>query len=205
MSLKERIVEQSCVMFVAEGLRAIRMDDIAAKLGISKRTLYEQFKDKETLIIACLDYYRQTHVARQEEINASSDNVIEAFIKMLGEWDKNADANYQIMTSVKKFYPKIYEKITKESFTRDDDKIRETLQKGIEQGLFIDYVDIDLAIAVFTYSLYGLVSRDETLRPHNVSHSDAFKYIITYFFRGIATEKGIKLLDEYLSKTRIQR
>lgn len=203
MSLKERIVEQSSNMFVTEGIKAIRMDDIAAKVGISKRTLYEQFKDKEALIIACMNFFQQQHNERQRQISLSSKNVIESFIMMLGEWDKTADASYQIISSVRKFYPKIYEKMIADGYRKDHEKLKLTLGLGIEQGLFLDNIDIDLAISVFTYSLYGLISRDDVIRPRNVSHQAAFKYIITYFFRGIATEKGIKLLDEYLSKTNI--
>ena len=47
---KERIIDQAMQMFVAQGIKAVRMDDIARQLGVSKRTLYEEFGDKEQLL-----------------------------------------------------------------------------------------------------------------------------------------------------------
>ena len=50
MDQKERIIEQAMHMFVSQGIKSVRMDDIAQMMGISKRTLYELFGDKETLL-----------------------------------------------------------------------------------------------------------------------------------------------------------
>ena len=50
MDQKERIIEQAMQMFVTQGIKSVRMDDIAQQLGVSKRTLYELFGDKEGLL-----------------------------------------------------------------------------------------------------------------------------------------------------------
>lgn len=48
---KERIIDQAMHMFVSQGIKSVRMDDIAQQLGVSKRTLYEMFGDKEGLLL----------------------------------------------------------------------------------------------------------------------------------------------------------
>lgn len=57
MDQKERIIEQAMHMFVSQGIKSVRMDDIAQQLGVSKRTLYELFGDKEGLLYLAMDRY----------------------------------------------------------------------------------------------------------------------------------------------------
>ena len=57
MSQKEYIIERTSQMFVASGIKAVRMDDIAQTLGVSKRTLYEMFGDKEELLYLCMTHF----------------------------------------------------------------------------------------------------------------------------------------------------
>lgn len=60
--LRDRIIETASEAFTAHGIKSITMDDIAASLSISKRTLYEVFQDKESLLTECI-------LKRQEEMN----------------------------------------------------------------------------------------------------------------------------------------
>lgn len=66
MTQKERIVEQAMRMFATQGIKAVRMDDIARQLGVSKRTLYELFGDKEGLLYLALNCYFE-HTRRRRE------------------------------------------------------------------------------------------------------------------------------------------
>ena len=54
---RETIIQLAAEMFVGQGIKAVRMDDIARHIGVSKRTIYEQFGDKEELLYQCLSYY----------------------------------------------------------------------------------------------------------------------------------------------------
>ena len=80
VELKDRIIETASEAFTTHGIKSITMDDIAASLGISKRTLYEVFQDKESLLTQCI-------LKRQEEMNAflaetlaNSKNVLEVIL-----------------------------------------------------------------------------------------------------------------------------
>lgn len=52
--LQQRIIKQATRMFLCNGIKSVTMDMIASQLGISKRTLYENFKEKNELLLACL-------------------------------------------------------------------------------------------------------------------------------------------------------
>lgn len=56
---KERIIDQAMHMFVSQGIKSVRMDDIAQQLGVSKRTLYEMFGDKEGLLYLAMERYSE--------------------------------------------------------------------------------------------------------------------------------------------------
>ena len=174
------------------------MDDIATQLGVSKRTIYEIFGDKETLIYECMEYYNNKLHAEKNRIMSQASNIIEEFILLLKNWEKDADANYNLIVSLKRFYPNIYKKLSEGHAQKEFETLKRKMIEGVEKGYLLKSVNYDLAISVFTYSIYGIISNQKAILPNNVSEKEAFKYVVTYFFRGIATEKGRKLIDEYL-------
>ena len=196
--MREHIIREATKLFIQYGLKAIRMDDIATQLGVSKRTIYEIFGDKETLIYECMEYYNdQLHAEKSRIINQAS-NIIEEFILLLQNWEEDADKNYNLILSLKKFYPNIYKKLSEGRSKEYLETLKTKMIKSVEEGYLLKSVNYDLAISVFTYSIYGIISNQKAILPNNVSEKEAFKYVVTYFFRGIATEKGRKLIDEYL-------
>lgn len=187
-------------MFETYGLKSIRMDDIAGHLGVSKRTIYEIFGDKENLILECMRYHSREHVHKKLSGTGEDMNIIEEMLYILDSWDKNINVNYKLALNLKKFYPKVFDIISEENQEEGYAKLRKKLIKGVEDGLLADNINYDLAISIFSNSIYGLTNRQNLILPKNVSEKDAYKYVITYFFRGIATEKGIKMIDEYIEK-----
>lgn len=199
MSMKERIIAHTTKMFARQGVKSVRMDDIATEMGISKRTIYELFGDKENLIIECLNYFQNEVEAWQKKMIKDADNIIEEYLMMVDVWDRQVDATYNMMSDVKKFYPKLYDRYIEKHAKEATESIRKKLQQGIDQGYLLKNINLNLSISIVGYSIYGIIKKDAVL-PHNVSEREAFKYVISYFMRGIATLKGIKLIDDYLEK-----
>ena len=52
--LRNRIIDKAAVLFTRHGIKSVTMDYIASQMGISKRTLYENFKDKDQLLLECI-------------------------------------------------------------------------------------------------------------------------------------------------------
>ncbi|MCC8035128.1 MAG: TetR/AcrR family transcriptional regulator [Rikenellaceae bacterium] len=202
MSLKERIIAETTEMFVTYGIKSIRMDDIAANLGVSKRTIYEIFTDKENLLLECMKYHMESFSKRKREILDKATNVIEEMLMLLEDWDHHQESNHKMMTNLRKFYPKVYSAIMEEGQEKGYAALREKISAGVRDGYLLDNINYDLAVSIFTNSIYGIMSRQTMILPKNVSEKDAYKYVITYFFRGIATEKGIKMIDDYIEKER---
>ena len=83
MDQKERIIEQAMHMFVSQGIKSVRMDDIAQQLGVSKRTLYELFGDKEGLLYLAMDRYFEKKRIERAAVCAHARNVLEAMLSLI--------------------------------------------------------------------------------------------------------------------------
>lgn len=200
MELKQRIINETTKLFATHGVRTVRMDDVAEQLGVSKRTIYEIFGDKESLVRECVEHFYKTHYKEAHDILSQGKNVIEEFLLLLEEWDKTAEADYKLMTSIKRYYPNIYEEINEINTNRGYEQLKAKLDQGVKDGLLLSNIDYDLAVAIFSHSIYGIATRQNMSLPENVSENDAFKYVIIYFIRGVATNKGIKMIDKYIDK-----
>ena len=175
---RETIIQLAAEMFVGQGIKAVRMDDIARHIGVSKRTIYEQFGDKEELLYQCLSYYVREQDRRHAELGAQAKNVLEAMLLVFGD-----------------------ERLVAERRNRDGlEQFKIALSRGVEEGYFQGIVNFDLAITLLRYSVEGLIVRKDVLLSHNMSTNEALVFLVVNFLRGISTEKGMRLIDDFLEK-----
>jgi len=197
---KERIIDQAMQMFATQGIKSVRMDDIAQHLGVSKRTLYELFGDKEGLLYLAMERYFQRDRQRWTELTANARNVLEAMFMVLAQVMDKAEVSSRMMDNLKKFYPAVHDKLTREGMEKNRRSLRGMLDQGIVDGLFVDNINIDLAISVLYYTASALVARKELMLPAGMTEREAFVQIISNFFRGISTAKGLRMIDDNLKR-----
>ena len=180
---RETIIQLAAEMFVGQGIKAVRMDDIARHIGVSKRTIYEQFGDKEELLYQCLSYYVREQDRRHAELGAQAKNVLEAMLLVFGDVMDKAEISHRLQSN------------------RDGlEQFKIALSRGVEEGYFQGIVNFDLAITLLRYSVEGLIVRKDVLLSHNMSTNEALVFLVVNFLRGISTEKGMRLIDDFLEK-----
>ena len=141
--LKERIIESAMQAFKTHGIKCITMDDIAASLGISKRTLYEVFANKEMLLEECILKEREETNQYIRTILGTSAHVLEVVLKLyLRSIEKFHATHKSFFEDIKK-YPKAYE-LLKNDKNHDSDEVLSFFREGVKQGIFRD--DINFAI-----------------------------------------------------------
>lgn len=199
MTSRDHIIDQAMEMFAAQGIKAVRMDDIACTLGVSKRTLYEQFGDKEGLLLLAMNRYFERLQQRYAELAASARNVLEEMFMVLGEVMASSEVTNRMATNLKKFYPAVHDKLASEFMRKRAEELRLRLEKGISEGLFVRSINIELAISVLYYTASAIVRRDLVI-PKGMSEREAFVQIVSNFFRGISTARGAELIDDYLTR-----
>ena len=195
MTQKERIIEQATRMFVAQGIKSVRMDDIAQQTGVSKRTLYELFGDKEGLLFLSMSNYFEQNRCHWSQLGGGTYNVLERMFVVLDDVLEHSETTSRMMENLRKFYPEVYEKLLRESYAQNRLEFRRMFEQGITEGFFIGGIHIDLAIAMFFYTASAITSRRDIMLPEGIAEREAFMQIVSTFFRGIATVKGLEIID----------
>lgn len=188
-------------MFVELGIKSIRMDDIAHTLGISKRTLYEMFTDKEELIYLCMRYLLDEHIREVNEISSKYDNKIEAMFCSFKMMLEGGERHHRMMTNLQKFYPAIHERLKTEHIKEGVGRLRELIMGYIDIGLINRNTNVDLSVTVFYYTVTSVLGHlNNIVLPKGVSEKGALMYTIVNFFRGIATEEGVRQIDRLVKE-----
>ena len=200
--MKEKILEKAGEIFVKYGVKRVTMDDIANSLSISKKTIYKYFRNKEKLIDETATYM---HAILHENINQVCElgyNAIEENFRIKEVFKEMfQNLNDSPVYQLKKYYPKTYDKIIAYEFTIFKDCITNNIEKGINEGLYIENIDKDL-ISKFYFTLAMAVHDTNLFLSTNKNLNQTELAVLEYHTRAIATPKGITILEEQLAKSK---
>jgi AcrR family transcriptional regulator len=197
MELRERIIENASKLFLQNGIKSMTMSDIANSLSISKRTLYEVFKDKEELLAECLDYYHTKADREIERLTRDSENVIDTMIRLYAQkFFQMLDAGSLLVNDIKKYYSHLYRKMEQK---RNDDVcvFIPLFEKGVEQGFIRDDVDFEVMLWLLKIQ-FDAVLNEDTIPTGKYSVHQFLQAIIQNFMRGIATPSGNERIDQLM-------
>ena len=197
MIQRDYIIGKAMSMFVRQGIKAVRMDDIAQELGVSKRTLYEMFGDKEELLYLCLKRHMALIDDRVSEKASTGNNLLEAVLIGFFEITQYSETNTRIMGNLRKFYPSVFERVHRETGAAGIERFKYAIHRCVEQGLFDKNANIDIALTMLYYIAIGIVSRRDVILPEGVSAHEAFISVVILFFRGISTPEGMRIIDRF--------
>ncbi|MGM0621463.1 MAG: TetR/AcrR family transcriptional regulator [Bacteroidota bacterium] len=198
MELQDKIIEEATRQFFQYGIRNVTMDGIANGLGMSKRTVYEIFKDKTELVHECLKRIKHKHNARNQEIITTSTNVIETIFSFMQEGIKAMNSiNPVFFRDMEKFYPRTWKELQEENEKEGFNLSTKLLKKGKKEGLFRKDVNIPIVAKLFHEQMTLLA--DEKIFPRDeYNYTEVFQSLTINFMRGISTKKGIDLIDKIL-------
>ena len=189
--LKDRIMKSASEMFFEHGIRQVRMDDIAHNLGISKRTLYEIYDNKEQLLLDVVKYNNDEHVKKMADFARKGTNTVEILAEFYRLQMKRVSAFYLCFFDVLHGYDKVLDYLRGEK-DKNMRKHREFIDKAIQEGYFVDNLDYNI-IDVMLTCIRDHVFTSKTLKQY--SQPAIFRTVIMVFLRGICTQKGIRQLD----------
>ena len=200
MELKERIVDTALRLFTDLGIKSVRMDDIASVCGISKRTLYEQFTDREHLVRQAIETYVKQQEAMLVGPMSRAENAIDEMWIMSGHGTEFKTSARNLMIDLLRFYPQIFEDIVRKYYEQIVACSEACLRRGKEQGMFLGWIDETIMARGFTRYLYGL-HRDFSERiiaagsVNESSQLDEMRMLMMLFVRGITTDEGRAYID----------
>ena len=197
MDYKERITDEAAILFMKYGIRAVTMDTIAHHLGISKRTIYENFADKDELLSSVIRRMASRQKVVFREIMEGSENVIEVIFTIL----KRASVHFQntnptYVMDLKKYHYSVYESISGKSDIRNFEMSQKTLQRGVEEKVFRKDLNIEL-VNVVVHGFMDILRDHEYFPPEKFTRMEVIDTVLINYLRGISTEKGCELIDKY--------
>jgi AcrR family transcriptional regulator len=198
--MQERILNKARELMFQTGVKHVTMDELANQLGISKKTIYQYYKDKDALVSSVVENDLAKHALICDQSMQTADNAVhEIFLLMTVLQELFSSMNPLTLFEIEKYYPLAFEKIK----THKDDyiysMISANLEKGMNEGLYRKEIDINIL------SKYRL---ETSLIPFNIHVFPPNKFdllkvnlqIIEHFVYGVATLEGHKLMDRYKSE-----
>lgn len=192
--LRTKILRTSLAEFQTKGIRAVRMDDIAGMLGISKRTLYEIYSNKEELLLEGIKI-------EEDEYNASmrtfADNAEHNVIDIIIEF---YNCNIRNLTNISPvFFSEIrkYDKVVAllDQMHAERQKLaQDFFNRGVSEGLFREDVDYEIVTRIGNASM-DYVMKTQMYNEFNLRY--ILHNVIFLFVRGICTEKGMRQIDKW--------
>lgn len=191
--LKGRIINAATDLFYRNGIKSVKMDDIAGYLSISKRTLYEIYDNKEVLLFEVVKLHEEQLQERMSTLIADGKgDVMDCLLNFYRiQMKELASVNPAFFADLQK-YPKLLEYIMKKH-ERNHEQSAEFMQRGIQAGYFLPDVNYEMLHRI-AEGVNKLVFDTSFYKDYPLE--DIFRNLIRMFLRGICTEEGIKRIDE---------
>jgi AcrR family transcriptional regulator len=194
-TLKNKVLDVAIKLFIVHGVRAVKMDDIAQELGISKRTLYEIYTDKEELLyqsVCRYDRQKQEHLSQYARQHHVVDIIMEAYQLKTKELKR---INPVFFTDVLR-YPKV-EAYIKTERERTRVAFRQFMSRGVEEGLFQQQINYDIITQLFD-AIGNHIMCNKLLQTFSIEQLFVNMFLVP--LRGLCTAKGQTLMDVEIAK-----
>ncbi|MBK0379411.1 TetR/AcrR family transcriptional regulator [Mucilaginibacter segetis] len=197
ISQTQRIIQGGEDLFLQAGIKSVTMDDIAKHLGMSKKTIYHFFNDKNDLVIALVKKKLQDDENQINDIIERSPNVIEEMINMMKCSEEIfSRINPIVIHDMQKYHPEAWAEFQKFKAEVLINKLEQLLAKGIDQG----FIRPDIDVKILAKMRVNQVEMGFNTNIFPTSQFSAWKVqyqLLEHFNYGICTLKGHKLLDQH--------
>ena len=197
--LQRSILKRILVVFFERGVKT-SMDEIAKILSISKRTIYEQFKNKDEIVLRTIVFMMEE--SNHEVLNYIREqcNPIEELFPIVHENVRQAYGHrFKFLADVKRLYPDIYKQYNVMYKERNINHLRDIIQRGKQQNLFRKEINEDV-ILTFMFKESVALSEPKYKMYEQYSMKDIFFNIAVPFMRGLMTQEGIEIFNEVIEK-----
>jgi AcrR family transcriptional regulator len=196
MEVQERIMDKAFGLFRQFGTRSITMDDIAEKMGISKKTLYAHFTDKDDMVTQSI--HRFLSIIKEECITdreKSKDAIEELFLVMDMVDRRLLNINPVILLDLQKFHSKGWQLFLDYQNNTLATMIRENLERGISEGVYRPDLDIKI---LTQYRIHAcMICFQPEVFSGSYDMNKVQKVLLENYLYGVASLKGYQLIEAY--------
>ena len=203
MTQREKIVDHVSQMILSLGVKSVRMDDVANSLGMSKRTLYEMFADKEELLFESIVYLMECRQQNLSEQVRGCDNMLEVLlysVRIYASTTNIDDTAKRLTTNLRKFYPTVLERVQRVHTEKGLAGLQYALDRCLAEGYLDPNVDVELMAQLFFSSTGIFMTDNNVVLPEGITRDEAFGAMVVNFLRGLSTVKGLQVIDDILAR-----
>ena len=194
---KERIKQIAHDLVMQYGIRSVSMDDIASKMGISKKTIYLYFADKDELVAAVIkDKIQFNQQCCLKDKAVAKDAVHEVFLAMQMMQEMFENMNPSIINDLEKFHPKAFATFQEHKYNFLFVTLKQNIERGIKEDLFRNDFDIDVVVKARLECMM-LSFNQQVFLKLKFKLVDIETQLTEHYLFGLATLKGHKLILKY--------
>jgi AcrR family transcriptional regulator len=195
-----KILTTAIELFKNYGFKSITMDDIARSAGISKKTLYIHFANKDEVVKEAVGFYKSNMHCSCVSMLESSENAIEAMVRILAFFDNVfKQMNPMAMHELQRYYPIAYASFRNDIIQTDVALIKENILQGMREGIYRPSLNADL-LAKFRLESSMMVLHPNLMVNDREDLLSVALEIGEFFMYGIMTPKGEELYLQYKAK-----
>ena len=197
MEIKDRILNHARALFMRNGIKSVSMDDIAADLAMSKKTLYKTFINKDEIVQAVMSTHLSKVQGECTQVAGRATNAVEEMLN-ISQWADQQFNNIHpsIFHDLKKYHPAAWELFVAHKGTFILDQITQNLRRGMAEGLFRPDLDVEV-LSRLSLAQIELAFDPALYPPEQFGLARVNRVFDEHFLLGVATLKGHKLINDY--------
>ena len=194
--MKEDILHKAGDLFLEFGFKSVTMDHLAQELGVSKKTIYEYFKNKSDLVEQVAYYIRDRIHAEIDLVQLKNLDPIQEMIEIkqvVMKRLKNEKSSPQFQ--FQKYYPKIYAKMRESQVCKMQECISKNLNRGVEESFYRKDVHKVFICRMYISGMLNLKD-EELFKDSHLTPKELYEEFLKYHLRSIVDTKGHQRLIE---------
>ncbi len=201
MEIKDKILEVAFRLFLRRGIKSVSMDDIAIELGVSKKTIYKWFENKDEIVEAALQAYLSDMDRECAGFPGVTNNAIEELFSIMAMVrQKLVGVNPSLFFDLQKYHPKAYQLWVQHKNEVIYGQIVDNINRGKAEGLYRHDLNIEIMARMRLLQTEHSFNPD-FFPPEQFDMQKVQLAILEHFMLGIATLKGHKLINKFKEVT----
>lgn len=199
---EERIIRESMHVFKRFGIKSVNMDDIASRIGISKKTLYKYVSDKADLVGRVFEYQLLLEGESLREIRAKNLNAIDESFEILGMvMSMVKDIHPSVLFDMQKYHPELMRQMEDKRTEIIQDMLKNNLKKGVAEGNYRTDLNTDFITSIYVSAVEGIF-KELSFENSGLSFQELYLELFRYHIRGIASDQGLSYLIDKINRER---